>query len=231
MEVAGLHDSDVLVIGAGPGGLTAAAHLANSGRRVLVIDAGDHVGGHMSAFTHAGDQFDIGLHYTSEAPAQKVLHPLGVEVEFQQFDPSGRFRMLGPDRSFAVPRGMAAYRNRLLEAFPGERGAIEDFLTLVQRLASEQRQIPDAPGLRDLPMLPWRLRGTGALRQVDCGGLSGRGGCVTGAADRAARLDQRQRRHGPVPAVPARRGGVDHRLRGGPVLPTGRVTGHLRRRG
>ncbi|MGB7979824.1 MAG: FAD-dependent oxidoreductase [Candidatus Nanopelagicales bacterium] len=67
-EVAGLTDYDVIVIGAGPGGLRAAAHLANAGRRVLVIDAGDHVGGHMSAFTHAGYEFDIGLHYTSEAP-------------------------------------------------------------------------------------------------------------------------------------------------------------------
>ncbi|MGB7982045.1 MAG: NAD(P)/FAD-dependent oxidoreductase [Candidatus Nanopelagicales bacterium] len=168
--MAGLHDCDVIVIGAGPGGLTAAAHLANAGRRVLVIDAGDHVGGHMSAFTHAGYEFDIGLHYTSEAPAQRVLRPLGVEVEFQQFDPLGRVRILGPDRQFAVPRGMAAYRERLLEAFPGERGAIEDFLTLAQRLASAQQQIPDAPGLRDLPMLAWRLRALARYARSTAGG-------------------------------------------------------------
>jgi cation diffusion facilitator CzcD-associated flavoprotein CzcO len=57
-------DADVVVIGAGCGGLTAAAYLARAGRRVRVIDARNNLGGHMSAFTVDGYEFDTGMHYT-----------------------------------------------------------------------------------------------------------------------------------------------------------------------
>jgi phytoene dehydrogenase-like protein len=58
-------DADVVVIGARCGGLTAAAYLARAGRRVRVIDAREHLGGHRSAFTVEGYELDTGLHYTT----------------------------------------------------------------------------------------------------------------------------------------------------------------------
>jgi all-trans-retinol 13,14-reductase len=47
-------DADVIVVGAGSGGLTAAAYLAAAGRRVTVVDRQSMPGGNLSAFTHEG---------------------------------------------------------------------------------------------------------------------------------------------------------------------------------
>jgi all-trans-retinol 13,14-reductase len=80
-------DADVIVIGSGPGGLAAAAHLAVAGRRVMVVEAGDVPGGHQSSFTREGYEFDLGLHYVTPGPLRELLAPLGVPVDFTRFDP------------------------------------------------------------------------------------------------------------------------------------------------
>lgn len=153
-----MSDYDVIVIGAGPGGLTTAAYLALAGRRVLVVEARDVVGGHMSAFSHGGYEFDVGLHYTSPALASAALRPLGVTVEFRDFDPDGMFRLHAPSREVSVPRGVESFRSRLHGLFPAETHTVDAFLATVTALTAQMQQIPTRPGLRELPRLPWRLR-------------------------------------------------------------------------
>ena len=53
---------DVLVIGAGPAGLTGANVLVNRGRRVTVVEQDDQVGGLARTVTYKGFRFDIGGH-------------------------------------------------------------------------------------------------------------------------------------------------------------------------
>ena len=50
----------VVVIGAGVGGLAAAAHLARRGCRVTVVEKESHPGGRCSCFTEDGHRFDVG---------------------------------------------------------------------------------------------------------------------------------------------------------------------------
>jgi hypothetical protein len=56
---------DVVVVGAGPGGLTCAAYLAANGKRVPVLEANQVVGGSTQVFRRAGNkfEFDVGTHY------------------------------------------------------------------------------------------------------------------------------------------------------------------------
>src|SRR4030088_1591554 len=74
---------DVVVIGAGLGGLTAGAVLARAGRKVLVIERGNSVGGAASSYK-SGDLFVEGsLHETSDPndprdPKHDVLVRAGV---------------------------------------------------------------------------------------------------------------------------------------------------------
>ena len=74
---------DVVVIGAGLGGLTAGAILAREGRKVLVIERGNSVGGAASSYK-AGDLFiEASLHKTSgpedvRDPKHRALTRAGV---------------------------------------------------------------------------------------------------------------------------------------------------------
>lgn len=61
---------DAVVVGAGPNGLVAAITLARGGRRVLLVEANDAVGGgaHSAELTLPGFVHDLG----------SAIHPLGV---------------------------------------------------------------------------------------------------------------------------------------------------------
>ena len=153
----GTRDADVVVIGAGPGGLTTAAYLAAHGRRVMVVDAREVPGGHMSAFTHSGYEFDIGLHFTVADVARSVLDPLGVDVTFRDQGPRP-VTLLLPHRRLTVPIGHREIGEWLHREFPGERHAVDSFLATISALSEEMAHMPDRPRLRDVPELTWGSR-------------------------------------------------------------------------
>ncbi len=74
-KVAPLRDGDrVVIIGAGPGGLTAAYLLAKQGVRVTVVDADNVVGGISRTVQYNGYRFDIGGHrfFTKITPVEEL---------------------------------------------------------------------------------------------------------------------------------------------------------------
>ncbi|HEY5563990.1 MAG TPA: NAD(P)/FAD-dependent oxidoreductase, partial [Rhodothermia bacterium] len=70
----GSTDRPVVVVGAGPAGLTAALELTRIGTPVLVLEAGPRVGGLAQTVEHNGFRFDIGGHrFFSKIPAVTAL--------------------------------------------------------------------------------------------------------------------------------------------------------------
>ncbi|HYB28355.1 MAG TPA: NAD(P)/FAD-dependent oxidoreductase, partial [Solirubrobacteraceae bacterium] len=129
--------ADVVVIGAGAGGLTAAAYLAALGRQVVVVDRQPVAGGQTAVFADHGYEFDIGLHYLGgfrerRPGLQALLEPLGIDLRFREQDPDGFNVLLFDNMTFAVPKGLEAYRARLKEAFPGEAAAIDRYLRRIE---------------------------------------------------------------------------------------------------
>jgi phytoene dehydrogenase-like protein len=77
--------AEVLVIGAGYGGLTAAAVLAHNGVEVEVLEAIGHLGGRAAFDRKDGFLVDYGIHdnrFASEGPAAAALREIGHEIDF-----------------------------------------------------------------------------------------------------------------------------------------------------
>jgi phytoene desaturase len=79
-------DYDVIIIGAGCGGLSAGAQLAKQGRKVLVLEQNDRVGGCCSTFEKEGYSFDVGASIVEIAqPIDRVFKILGSSMD-QELD-------------------------------------------------------------------------------------------------------------------------------------------------
>jgi phytoene dehydrogenase-like protein len=143
---------DVVVIGAGLGGLTAGAILARAGRKVLVIERSNSVGGAASCYK-SGDLFVEGsLHETSDPhdprdPKHDVLRRAGV-IDAVKWISSGAFYEArgGPlDRPFTMPDNFDAARRALSERFPEARSGIDQLLGEMERIASAMGMLSQGP--------------------------------------------------------------------------------------
>src|SRR5579863_6723209 len=78
--------SDAIVVGAGHNGLVAATMLARTGRRVLVLERGEHAGGAAVSFApFAGVDARISRYaYLVSLFPHRLLSELGVEVEMRR---------------------------------------------------------------------------------------------------------------------------------------------------
>ena len=79
---------DIIIIGAGLGGLTAGAKLAREGKKVLLIEQHNQPGGCATTFRKGDFTFEVGLH-EMDGPSQRdmknrIFNELGVfnNVEF-----------------------------------------------------------------------------------------------------------------------------------------------------
>ena len=72
---------DVVIVGAGYGGLCAGALLAHGGKKVLVLERDNAIGGRAKSLTHAGQVLDDGAHMISRAGhLEAVYSDLGLEL-------------------------------------------------------------------------------------------------------------------------------------------------------
>jgi phytoene dehydrogenase-like protein len=134
---------DAVVIGAGLGGLTAGAILAREGRKVLVIERSNSVGGAASSYK-VGDLFVEGsLHVTSDPhpasdPKHAALTRAGVIDAVQWIAAASLYQARGGplDHPFVLPDNFAGARAALVVRFPQARVGIEQFLSEMERIAT-----------------------------------------------------------------------------------------------
>ncbi|MGB1221673.1 MAG: FAD-dependent oxidoreductase, partial [Alcanivoracaceae bacterium] len=64
---------DAIVIGSGIGGMTAAACLAELGRKVVVLEQHYTAGGFTHSYARNGYEWDVGVHYIGDVGAKHTM--------------------------------------------------------------------------------------------------------------------------------------------------------------
>jgi all-trans-retinol 13,14-reductase len=145
---------DVVVIGSGAGGLSAALKVARSGYKALLLEAMPSFGGYLNPFHRRGYTFDAGLHYVATLAEGetfwRLLEELGVRkaIEFLEIDPDGFDRFVFPDYEFALCKGKERFRERLIQAFPREERGINRFFEILRQVieaTTASRSMGDGP--------------------------------------------------------------------------------------
>jgi phytoene dehydrogenase-like protein len=117
---------DVIVIGAGFGGLTCAANLAKYGKKVLLLEKVHHIGGTSYIFKRDGYYFPMGpLSFSSPEVVLKILRAIGVE-QLPRFI-RNQFRLVAPGLDIMYSQPFHDLKMQLKAAFKGEERGIDAF--------------------------------------------------------------------------------------------------------
>jgi all-trans-retinol 13,14-reductase len=154
----------VIIIGAGIGGLTAGALLAKRGVKVLVVEVHNRPGGYCSCWTRAGSnggsfRFDAGVQDFSglgeRGPIRNLLRALDAErrIKWERVRHFYKKDGLG----FHVPDDSADMVRALGALFPAERTAIAAFFHEIEAVYRELYADIDATG--GVPMPPPTIEG------------------------------------------------------------------------
>jgi prolycopene isomerase len=145
---------DAVVIGAGLGGLSAAAFLAKAGANVLAVERLEGVGGYTHAFSRPPYTFDPCVHAIgATAPGMPVdtwLHALGVRDRVDFIPLRSFYTVMFPRLRVDVPYGVEAFLAAYTEAFPEAAQEIRTFVGVCQRMAEEWDQLRPGLSLEEL---------------------------------------------------------------------------------
>lgn len=170
---------DYVVVGAGLGGLTAGALLADAGHQVRVLEAHQQPGGCATTFTRFDTEIEVSLHEMEGLDEydlkRSVFERLGVfeHVEFERTDQFYRYIDPGRDVDVVVPHGRDAAIDGYAAAFPDERDGIRRFIDTLLSIRHEVADWPffEDPSVADYALAPIRQRTMGRYRNATVGDL------------------------------------------------------------
>jgi phytoene dehydrogenase-like protein len=152
---------DVIIIGAGLGGLTAGATLAKRGKKVLLIEQHAIPGGCATTFKRKDYVVEVGLHeldgLDKDDSKTEIFKELGVfeGVEFIKLPEF--YRYINARVDVVVPDDYREAIDVLIKHFPHEEKGIRKFFKVVIGLCREINRLPTKPWkmLLMLPVFPF----------------------------------------------------------------------------
>jgi monoamine oxidase len=109
---------DTIVVGAGIAGLHAAQKLQQNGRRVLLLEARNRIGGRIWTDTYNGQPLDLGaswVHGIRGNPITAIANQLGVTLVVTDYEDLKRFNVNGEPLSTALDRRVEDLLERYFE--------------------------------------------------------------------------------------------------------------------
>lgn len=152
---------DVVIIGAGLGGLECGALLAQSGRKVLVLEQGRCIGGCLQTFLYKDMTFDTGFHYVGGIGEGQSLHKEFaalhlLDLPWQRLDIKGFEKISIGKCTYTLDQGFINFAQSLISLFPMEREGINSYVSLLRQVAQAKGDDADALNKRLMEMSAWK---------------------------------------------------------------------------
>lgn len=132
---------DVVIVGAGIGGLTCGCYLAKKGIKVLIIEQQSRVGGYCGSFKRNNYTFDIGVHYFGSFRKKGFMDTLYNElslndyVKISRFDPTDI--LVFPDFKVNIKTNISETIEELKNIFPEQYKNIDLFFNFILKARFE----------------------------------------------------------------------------------------------
>lgn len=154
-----MSDRDVIIIGSGIGGLTAAALLSRYGKRVTVCESHTIAGGAAHSFSRQGFHFDSGPSFYcglndshSRNPLRQVLNVLAETLSAVPYDPLGHYHF--PEGTLPVYSQQERYLEAVGQFTPQGAKELERFIHRLLPLHDALQGIPTILLRADWQLIP-----------------------------------------------------------------------------
>jgi len=131
---------DVVVIGAGLGGLGCAARLARHGLRILVLEKNSHIGGTSYVFRRDGFTFPMGpLSFSYPDRIRNFLEASGVtaEIGFRR----NHFQLISPGLDIVYSAPLESVHEGLAKTFPLEKEGLDAYFKELNRIIRQTKNV------------------------------------------------------------------------------------------
>jgi prolycopene isomerase len=145
---AGGAEYDVIVIGAGMGGLSAGVHCAANGLKVLVCEQHHKVGGCTSSFSRGDFNFDASLHQM--VGVDELLEMAGVRDRIELIRVPEMYRSIFPGVDFTCPGEIGESRDMLIREWPEEEDGIVKYYELMEKVATQALELRGLDGMNPI---------------------------------------------------------------------------------
>lgn len=139
-------DYDVIVIGAGLGGLVCAAQLAKKGKKVLILEQHNIPGGCATHFKRKDYVFDVALHEIDGLDKQdrktEVFESLGLMDRIELLPVPELYHFQHKDFSLTLPHEEDKAIEVLSKRFPKEKRGIKSFYRGISRIRRDVMRLP-----------------------------------------------------------------------------------------
>eukprot|EP00164_Ancoracysta_twista_P000103 GFYU01000146.1.p1 GENE.GFYU01000146.1~~GFYU01000146.1.p1 ORF type:complete len:608 (-),score=259.18 GFYU01000146.1:63-1886(-) len=132
---------DAIIVGSGMGGMTCGTLLAKAGKKVLLLEQHDQIGGCCHTYHDKGYEFDVGIHYIGEMrnhSATKFLFDQITDGQIIWSDLENHydtvvFGDLKNPKKIPIASGREEFRTTLKKHFPAEKDhkAIDEYIKLL----------------------------------------------------------------------------------------------------
>ncbi len=152
-----MNQYDVVVIGAGIGGLTCGASLAKEGLKTLVVEQHAVPGGYVTSYKRKGFTFDvpdISAACRKEGPIGKIFSELGLwdKIEFIESEPYLKY--IFPEHNIRVYTNIEKYKEELIRACPAEKENVNRYYETLAKLWRDMCISPSNPSKVQLLSFP-----------------------------------------------------------------------------